>query len=505
MEMPSLFLVCSLFYFSLGGPSICTTVHEELASPSPRKDLLKQALKICQFNAVDDQGNTMLHVAISNPKLKGEILRKLLDKSDLRARNNAGQTPMHLAVRRGELWIVEELEERGATDTLLMEDKDGLSPLGWASTEASKEMTRALVKMKRKWDALQPEECQIKGAQSCSSFFLNKAKSAATKKAKKEAKDAKERKQTIKEEPPIPQQKPKASKQPVQNQEIYNEVKQQNPPAQTYSNQETQYKEPQETPRHVQQAQQAQETQQELQRQRQQQQQQQQEEEQRQQQQRQRQQEEQQTQREQQQTQQIQQEQHYEVQDSEEHTQLQESEQDEEDLDDMMSYDELMDKKISQWTLEDVILWLDSLGMDQEKTEDLITKFSFHGVNGPILLQLSDRILKEDIDVLSFGTRHFLLESVKHLEWNQKSTLEKFVSEYHYTSLVLKPQLNFLSSAVGALSALFSILPIVFCCQRARDCLGCPKKKKSKDKLKNATQQAQGQPQDQAQAQVPTK
>lgn len=116
--------------------------------------------------------------------------------------------------------------------------------------------------------------------------------------------------------------------------------------------------------------------------------------------------------------------------------------------------------------------------MDEAKTQDIIAKFEFHGVTGKILLELSDIVLKEDMNIASFGTRHFILESVRHLEWNQKSAVEKIFAEFYSTSLSLKPQLSFVSTALGAFSGVLSLLPFIFCCQCARQKLMMCKKKK---------------------------
>lgn len=52
-------------------------------------------------------------------------------------RNKAGQTPLHFAALRGEQWIIEELEERGAMSSIVAADEDGLTPLGLANAEGN--------------------------------------------------------------------------------------------------------------------------------------------------------------------------------------------------------------------------------------------------------------------------------------------------------------------------------------------------------------------------------
>lgn len=65
---------------------------------------------------------------------------------------------------------------------------------------------------------------------------------------------------------------------------------------------------------------------------------------------------------------------------------------------------------IASWSPHAVVMWLQQLGFDDEVVE----KFFINDISGSILLELQSEDLKE-LDIKSFGKRHRLLGSIRHL------------------------------------------------------------------------------------------
>lgn len=73
---------------------------------------------------------------------------------------------------------------------------------------------------------------------------------------------------------------------------------------------------------------------------------------------------------------------------------------------------------ISSWSPHAVVMWLQQLGFDDE----VIEKFFINDISGSILLELQSEDLKE-LDIKSFGKRHRLLGSIRHLRGDSMGSI----------------------------------------------------------------------------------
>lgn len=70
-------------------------------------------------------------------------------------------------------------------------------------------------------------------------------------------------------------------------------------------------------------------------------------------------------------------------------------------------------KEVEQWSPQDVVMWMQNLGFDDEVVE----KFFINDISGMILLELQTEDLKE-LGIASFGKRHRLLGCIRQLPRN---------------------------------------------------------------------------------------
>lgn len=124
-------------YFGGGG-----TINLTKLDPKPFFEMLKSGNYTAffglinnriDFNAVDDDGNTILHIFMNNidkiktlPTFQNAFKRLLrfVDSATINKQNKAGDTILHIAVKKGEHMIAADLINKGADKNL--KNKDGL-------------------------------------------------------------------------------------------------------------------------------------------------------------------------------------------------------------------------------------------------------------------------------------------------------------------------------------------------------------------------------------------
>ena len=74
---------------------------------------------------------------------------------------------------------------------------------------------------------------------------------------------------------------------------------------------------------------------------------------------------------------------------------------------------------IEQWTVENVAFWIENTF----HLPNLKKKFQDNLINGEILLELTNEVLKNDIDIRAYGIRKKILDEIQKLKKNVETRL----------------------------------------------------------------------------------
>ena len=81
---------------------------------------------------------------------------------------------------------------------------------------------------------------------------------------------------------------------------------------------------------------------------------------------------------------------------------------------------------VTKWSKDQVCTWIRSVLEDKEAQDQICALFLKNDVNGKILLRITDKNLKEDFGIQSFGIRQTLLDGISQLKQKPGKSLISF-------------------------------------------------------------------------------